>query len=165
MKDTHARRVPARLCLMKRAIVLLLSSIVWLTACTPSPEPSQQPVSTHQEISPTGTMPSPSPSIPATALDICTTIFAEKELQAWAKASVADFRDFHLSGPEPIYTLKDMYSDQPDSTVGAWCGTRQAETTTWWAVIVGEEPKKALSVTGPNEDEVRGEIMQIPPVP
>jgi len=128
---------------------------------TPAISPTEQSTQPRPIQSPQG-----STANQLTAEQLCAEAFPNGTVLAWAADTVSGFRSYHYGGPQPTYPLADAFTGRPDSTAGAWCGTKQAsDTIRWWAVIPGSDPVQAIDVTGPGSTEPRGDVSSPPWVP
>ena len=103
---------------------------------------------------------------PSTAQQTCQDAFPDDQLLSWASGTVAQFQGYQYGGPVPTRPLTTAFSSLPDDTVGAWCGVRvSADTIRWWVIVAGENPIRAIVITGPGEGTRHGEAQGPPFVP
>ena len=84
---------------------------------------------------------------PTTSEQLCRDQLGEA-LISWSRGllSVAALRATTW-GPvrRPLATA---FAGVPDDTGGAWCGTRLANGTRWWAVVAGQAPLRVVDTVG-----------------
>jgi hypothetical protein len=111
-------------------------------------------------------LPPTSGPVATQAEQICQQAFGSATLLDWTTGTVADFRAYQYGGPRATVPLAHAFRGVPDSTRGAWCGTKEgAQTTEWWAAVPGHKPGMLITITGPGEGVKHGYVPTVPQVP
>jgi len=101
-----------------------------------------------------------------TAQQRCEDAFPGEQLLAWGSTTVAELRSYGYSGPVTKHPLEGAFADQPGETGGTRCDVFvSGHTSRWWAVVEGTAPVRVLTITGPGEETLRGEVDGPPIVP
>lgn len=97
---------------------------------------------------------------------LCRAALPHLAVVAWADASVGELREYHYSGPVARYPLKASFPGVQAGQRAAWCWVRLApDSISVWGTTPGSSAGRALMITGPGEDNVRGRMPGPPVVP
>ena len=102
----------------------------------------------------------------APARELCVRTFPRRTVLGWDTATVAQLRAYQFGGPIAHHPMGDAFRGTPVDHVGVWCLLKDAtNASSLWGAVAGNEPRRAITVTGPGEGHFRGQMAGPPLVP
>lgn len=96
---------------------------------------------------------------------VCVQALPGQTLLGWANATVGQLRAYRYGPPNARPPLESAFAGVPATQTAAWCLVRISPTSnSLWGVAPGQQPRRALTGTGPGEGRYVGQ-MNGPPQP
>lgn len=143
---------------MHRAVVVVLAVVALVTGC------SQR--SSVVSSSALAREPSASTAGQASARSMCADAFPNRVILGWMPATVGMLRAYQYGGPAAHLPLSGAFRGLSANARGAWCVVLAGrESSSLWALAPGRPPQRAITISGPGEGRLRGQLDVPPQVP